>query len=295
MVNKSQQKLRDLPSVNAILERDEIKVLMTEWSFAYVSFETKKIVAEARKQAQRQSKAPDADTIAARIIESFANKKTTLIKPVINGTGVALHTNLGRSPLSVELVNTVFANCVSYCNLEFDLVSGKRSKRGALAGEMAAVLAGTEAGVIVNNNAAAVLLAVNCFGKDKEVLILRGELVQIGGGFRIPEMITASGAILKEVGTTNKTTLADYSKRIGKNTGLILKVHKSNFDIVGFTEEVSPSDLADLAVKKRIPLLYDLGSGMADNFGLAEFKRNRVLARRSGLKRIWFVFQVINY
>jgi len=278
MVNKSQQKLRDLPSVNAILERDEIKSLISEWSFAYVSFETKKIVAEARKQAQSQNQAPSADTIVKRIIESFAYKKTTLIKPVINGTGVALHTNLGRAPLSAELVNSVFANCVSYCNLEFDLVSGKRSKRGALAGEIAAVLAGTEAGVIVNNNAAAVLLTVNCFGKDKEVLISRGELVQIGGGFRIPEMITASGAILKEVGTTNKTTLSDYSKRLGKSTGLILKVHKSNFDIIGFTEEVSPSDLAELAAKKRIPLLYDLGSGMVDSFGQAEFEAEPSIA-----------------
>jgi len=272
MVNKNQQKLRDLPSVNTILERDELKSLIEEWSFAYVSYETKKIVTEARKQAQRQGRVPSADTIIAGIIESFKYKKTTLIKPVVNGTGVALHTNLGRAPLADELVNAVFANCVSYCNLEFDLVSGKRSKRGALAGEIAAVLTGTEAGVIVNNNAAAVLLAVNCFGKGKDVLISRGELVQIGGGFRIPEMITASGAILKEIGTTNKTSLSDYAKRIGKNTGLILKVHKSNFDIVGFTEEASPADLAELARKKRIPMLYDLGSGMVDNFGHEEFK-----------------------
>jgi L-seryl-tRNA(Ser) seleniumtransferase len=245
---------------------------MADWSFAYVSFETKKVVTEARKQARKSKKIPTADMLAAEVIKSFEYKNTTLIKPVINATGVALHTNLGRAPLSDDLVKTVNANCVSYCNLEFDLESGKRSKRGTLAGEIAAVISGAEAGVIVNNNAAAVLLTVNCFGKDKEVLISRSELIQIGGGFRIPEMITASGAILKEVGTTNRTVISDYSRRIGKNTGLILKVHKSNFDIVGFTDEASPADLAVLARKKRIPILYDLGSGMIDSFGLAEFK-----------------------
>ncbi|MCD6161097.1 MAG: L-seryl-tRNA(Sec) selenium transferase [candidate division Zixibacteria bacterium] len=272
MASKNQQKLKSIPSVNAILERNDIKALMTEWSFAYVSYETKNQTALARKRAQNTGKVESADEIAAKIIKAFIDKKTTLIKPVINATGVALHTNLGRAPLDDGLLQTVMANCSSYCNLEFDLVEGKRSKRGSLAGEIAAVLTGTEAGIIVNNNAAAVLLTVSRFGRDKEILISRGELVQIGGGFRIPEIITASGAILKEIGTTNKTVLSDYSKHIGKNTGLIMKVHKSNFDIRGFTEETPPSELALLAHKKRLPMLYDLGSGMVDDFGISEFK-----------------------
>ena len=272
MASKNQQKLRQLPSVNALLERDDIRALMPEWSFAYVSYEAKKAVSDARNEAQKSGKVADEDNIANWIIKAFNYKRTTLIKPVINATGVALHTNLGRAPLSRELIESVMQNCTNYCNLEYDLTAGKRSKRGSLAGEIAAVLTGAEAGVIVNNNAAAVLLTVNCFAKDKEVLISRGELIQIGGGFRIPEMIEASGAIIKEIGTTNRTVLSDYSKRIGKTTGLIMKVHKSNFDMDGFTEEASPADLATLAHKKKIPILYDLGSGMIDTFGLEEFK-----------------------
>ena len=272
MAVKNRQKLKKIPAVNTILERDDIKNLFKQWSFPYVSFEVKRQVALTRKRIRQSRESISADEISARVIDSFKQKATTLIKPVINATGVALHTNLGRAPLDETLIKSVFENCVSYCNLEFDLVEGKRSKRGTLAGEIAAVLAGAESGVIVNNNAAAVLLAVSCFAKDKEVLVSRGELVQIGGGFRIPEMILASGAILKEIGTTNRTVLSDYSKRIGKNTGLILKVHKSNFDIRGFTEEASVPDLAVLAHKKKIPLLYDLGSGMVDDFGLTEFK-----------------------
>lgn len=271
MAAKDQQKLSKIPSVNTLLERKDILALMPEWSFAYVSFETKKIIGEARKEVQDKGVVLSEDIIAERIIKAFDYKRTTLIKPVINATGVALHTNLGRAPMSRDLIEQVTKNCISYCNLEYDLALGKRSKRGSLAGEIAAVLTGMESGVIVNNNAAAILLTVNCCAKDKYVLVSRGEQIQIGGGFRIPEMIEASGALLKEVGTTNRTVLSDYSRHIGKNTGLILKVHRSNFDLVGFTEEVSPAELTQLANKKNIPILYDLGSGMISNFGLEEF------------------------
>ncbi|RKX18337.1 MAG: L-seryl-tRNA(Sec) selenium transferase [Candidatus Zixiibacteriota bacterium] len=272
MVSKDKQKLRNIPAVSTILERKDIKALVPRWSFTYVSYEAKKQVLLSRKKAQKTGKVEGIDAIAQKIINSFTNKQTTLIKPVINATGVALHTNLGRAPLDEALMKTVCDNSVSYCNLEFDLAFGKRSKRGTLAGEMAAVLAGAEAGVVVNNNAGAVLLVVSCFARDKEVLVSRGELVQIGGGFRIPEILIASGARLKEVGTTNRTVLMDYSKSVNENTGLIMKVHKSNFEIKGFVEEVSPSELSTLARKKRIPMLYDLGSGMVDSFGLPEFK-----------------------
>lgn len=264
--------MRHIPAVSTILERNDIKTLVPKWSFAYVSYEVKNQILLSRRQVQKTGRIENAETIAKKIINSFANKQTALIKPVINATGVALHTNLGRAPLDEGLMKTVCDSSVSYCNLEFDLNLGKRSKRGTLAGEMAAVLAGAEAGVIVNNNAGAVFLVVSCFARDKEVLVSRGELVQIGGGFRIPEILIASGARLKEVGTTNRTTLADYSKNVNKNTGLIMKVHKSNFEIRGFVEEVLPSELSVLAHKKRIPMLYDLGSGMVDNFGLADFQ-----------------------
>ena len=214
MASANQKKLKNIPAVNTILERDDIKSMMSDWSFAYVSFETKKQVEAARRQALKSGKIEKADDIAGQVKRAFQAKKAALIKPVINATGVALHTNLGRAPLGERISQTVLQNCITYCNLEYDLIEGKRSKRGTLAGEMAAVLSGAEAGLVVNNNAAAMLLVVNCFARDREVLISRGELIQIGGGFRIPEMITASGAILKEVGTTNRTVLTDYSKKI---------------------------------------------------------------------------------
>jgi len=272
MASPSQKKLKNIPAVNTILERDDVKSLISDWSFGYVSFETKKQVETARRQAIKAGIIENADFIAAEVKRAFRIKKAALIKPVINATGVALHTNLGRAPVDEKLARSVLHNCVNYCNLEYDLIEGKRSKRGTLAGEMAAVLGGAEAGLVVNNNAAAVLLAVNCFARDKEVLISRGELIQIGGGFRIPEMIEAAGAILKEIGTTNRTVISDYSKKITGRTALILKVHKSNFEMRGFTEETSPLELAALARKKKIPLLYDLGSGKIEDFGIEEFK-----------------------
>lgn len=272
MAPENRQKLRSIPSVNSILERDEMAALANEWSFAYVSFVTKSVLDDSRKAAARSGNVETADRIAEKVKIAFMAKRSTLIRPVINATGVALHTNLGRAPLDDKLLDTVMKNCAWYCNLEYDLETGKRSQRGALAGEMAAVLAGAEAGVIVNNNAAAVLLVVNGLARDREVLVSRGELIQIGGGFRIPEIITASGALLREVGTTNRTTLSDYAKHITKRTGLVMKVHKSNFDIRGFTEDVPASELALLAHKKRLPMLYDLGSGMLNDLGLSELE-----------------------
>jgi L-seryl-tRNA(Ser) seleniumtransferase len=271
MASKNNQKLRNIPAVSAILEREDIKALCLEWSFTYVAYVAKVIIAESRREAEKSVSVKNAEQISALIKKAFEKKYSDLIKPVINATGVALHTNLGRAPLSEEVLKAVSDCSAGYCNLEFDLMTGKRSKRGELAGEMAAVLGGAEAGVIVNNCAAAVLLIVSCFASEKEVVVSRGELIQIGGGFRIPEIITSSGARLKEIGTTNRTVLNDYAKGINKNTGLILKVHRSNFEIQGFTEEAGISELAVLAHKRRIPMLYDLGSGLYDDFGIEEF------------------------
>jgi L-seryl-tRNA(Ser) seleniumtransferase len=271
MASKSNEKLRQIPSVSAILENPETKPLIERWSFAYVSHIAKQQVAKARKEALKSKHIPSATDIIADLKNIFAQKQADLIKPVINATGVVLHTNLGRAPLGDSILHAVHEVGKGYCNLEHDIVSGKRSKRGELAGELAAVLAGTESGVIVNNCAAAVLLVVTCFAQGKEAVVSRGELVQIGGGFRIPEIITASGAKLKEVGTTNRTTINDYAKNINKNTGLILKVHLSNFRMEGFTEEATSSELATLARKTHLPMLYDLGSGMYDDFGISEF------------------------
>lgn len=272
MAGKSNEKLRQIPSVSAILENPETKLLIDQWSFAYVSYIAKQEIAKTRKDAFKTKKIPSAAEVVARLRSIFAQKQADIIKPVINATGVVLHTNLGRSPIGDSILHSVWDVSKGYCNLEQDIVSGKRSKRGELAGELAAVLSGAESGLIVNNCAAAVLMIVTCFAQGKEAVISRGELVQIGGGFRIPEIITASGAKLKEVGTTNRTTLNDYAKNINKSTGLILKVHLSNFRMEGFTEEAAPSELASFAKKTHLPMLYDLGSGMYDDYGISAFE-----------------------
>ncbi len=203
----------------------------------------------------------------AQVIEDIRDALDTLqrsaLQPVLNGTGVILHTNLGRAPLgpaAVEALGTLAAN---YSNLEFDLVSGQRGSRAAYVEQLLATLCGAQAATVTNNCAAALVLMLRHFtsGPRVEVLISRGELVQIGGGFRIPEVLESSGARLREVGTTNQTTLADYAGAVGKNTALILKVHRSNFFMDGFVDSPATEALAALARRKRLPLIEDLGSG----------------------------------
>lgn len=184
------------------------------------------------------------------------------IQPVINGTGIVLHTNLGRAPLPRKALEQVVAIAEGYSTLEYDLASGERGSRGAYVEKGLAALCEAEAAVAVNNCAAALLLILKQFTREKkEVIISRGELVQIGGGFRIPEILEASGAVLREAGTTNKTNLEDYKKLIGANTAIILKVHQSNFWMDGFVESTGLKGLSDLSKQHGIPLVFDLGSG----------------------------------
>ncbi len=182
------------------------------------------------------------------------------LKQVINATGVILHTNLGRAPMSEAALTAVGHAGRRYTNLEFDLQTGRRGKRDVHAAGLLQQLLGVPA-VVVNNNAAAVFLVLHALGSGGEVIVSRGELVEIGGSFRVPDIMAASGATLKEVGTTNRTRLSDYERAINKNTRLLLSVHRSNFRIVGFTERPALADLAKLARRKRVPLVEDLGSG----------------------------------
>jgi L-seryl-tRNA(Ser) seleniumtransferase len=182
--------------------------------------------------------------------------------PVINATGVVVHTNLGRAPLSGEAAARVAALASTYSNLEFDLASGERGDREAHSEARLRRLLGAEAAVVVNNNAAAVLLAVNTLAEGREVLVSRGELVEIGGSFRIPDVLRKGGARLRGVGTTNRTRIADYRRALGPDTALILKVHPSNFRIVGFTEAPELAELVGLALEAGVPLVEDLGSGL---------------------------------
>ncbi len=261
----SNKNLRNFPSVSSILEDSAVKSLIENWSFPFVSSELKKLSSELKKRSISDGAIPTSADFVAELQDIFKCYARELIQPVINGTGVILHTNLGRAPISSDAYEELIDAVTGYSNLEFDLDSGKRSKRGRMPGRLLAALSGAESGMAVNNNAAAVFLIVaNLAGSGREVIISRGQLVQIGGGFRIPDIIERSGAILKEIGTTNKTSLSDYQRAINKNTGLILIVHKSNFVQKGFTEEPEPSRIVEIAKLKKVPVCYDLGSGLID-------------------------------
>jgi L-seryl-tRNA(Ser) seleniumtransferase len=184
------------------------------------------------------------------------------LRPVLNATGVILHTNLGRAPLGAAVIAEVAAVAAGYSNLEFDLEAGRRGDRNVHLRELLRVLTGAEDVLVVNNNAAAVMLVLNTLACGREVIVSRGELVEIGGSFRIPEIMAASGARMVEVGTTNRTRLEDYEGAIGPDTAMLFKVHQANYSIEGSTAEVTAAELATLARARGLPLCYDLGSGL---------------------------------
>lgn len=215
----------------------------------------------APKKDNRSTFIPSAEKAASEVKEKIERLRAYSLRRVVNATGIILHTNLGRAPLCEEALEKVIEISRGYSNLEFDLSEGKRGLRYDHVQEILCALTGAEDAMVVNNNAAAVLLALNTLSEGKEAIVSRGELIEIGGEFRIPEVMEKSGAILREVGTTNRTHFPDYEKAIGENTGLILKVHTSNFRIAGFTEDVELSALAELGKRASIPVINDLGSG----------------------------------
>jgi L-seryl-tRNA(Ser) seleniumtransferase len=246
--------LRDIPAVERV---------MTE--LGRCDLPRPVIVALVRRElsAMRAGKSvPDFAAVITRVRAAIDDLRFSKIQPVINGTGIIIHTNLGRAPLGPHLLESLSAIAQNYNNLEYDLSKGERGSRGNYLEQNLALLCGAEAATVVNNCAAALVLTLQHFTKKKrEVVISRGELIQIGGGFRIPDILEASGATLREVGTTNKTTLDDYSRAVTADTAMILKVHRSNFFMGGFVESPSTESLVRLARAKRIPLVEDLGSG----------------------------------
>ena len=213
-------------------------------------------------QIRRQRRIPEFTAVVDLVRASLENLRASRIQPLINGTGIVIHTNLGRAPLPQGAGEVLRNVASSYNNLELDLATGDRGDRAGYLERALAVLCQAEAAAIVNNCAAALVLIVRHFVQKKnEIIVSRGELVQIGGGFRIGEILEASGAKLREVGATNKTTLSDYVRAVGQQTALILKVHRSNFFMSGFVESVSTAELSALARKKRVPFVEDLGSG----------------------------------
>ena len=214
------------------------------------------------------------------------------IQPVINGTGIVIHTNFGRAPLPSQTIQVVTETGAGYSNLEFDLATGQRGHRGGYVEDALALLCSAESAAIVNNCAAALILIVRHFTKTKpDVIVSRGELVQIGGGFRIGEMIEAAGGKLREVGATNKTTLDDYVHAVNRDTAMIIKVHRSNFFMSGFVESTPSAEIAALARKKRIPFVEDLGSGAiisSEQLGLDEHEPTPAEALKNGAHLVCF-------
>jgi L-seryl-tRNA(Ser) seleniumtransferase len=215
---------------------------------------------------------PGLEAVVARIRAVVLDVRASRMRPVINGTGILVHTNFGRAPLGPDVMTAVSAVALNYSNLEYSLTGGARSPRAAYLEHGLAVLCGAEAATVVNNNAAALVLILRHFCKAPvtEVVISRGELVQIGGGFRIPDVLESSGARLREVGTTNQTSLKDYARFITRQTALILKVHRSNFFMDGFVESPLTQDIAALARKRGVPFVEDLGSGAMVETGTVE-------------------------
>lgn len=205
---------------------------------------------------------PDLGALAAEVVALVKKRMKVSLRPVINAAGVVLHTNLGRAPLSDAACEAVLNVARGYCNLEMDLDTGERGERYSHVEKLLCELTGAEAALVVNNNAGAVLLALHGLARGKEVVVARGELVEIGGSFRIPEIMAQSGAVLREVGTTNRTYPRDYERAVCPETALILKVHPSNFCVVGFTREVRRQELAEVGQRHQIPVMEDLGSGV---------------------------------
>ncbi len=261
--------LRNLPSIDQLLKREGIQSLISSTGRETVRNHLREILDEFRLELVGSIGKADSlveaatlgEEIEQRLAARFASQQQARTQRVINATGVVLHTNLGRAPLSEAALAAINEVARDYSNLEYDLASGKRGKRGTGLEAMLRELLHCDAAAVVNNCAAAVLLTLNTLAEGGEVIVSRGELIEIGGSFRIPDVIAKSGARIREVGTTNRTRLADYENAINENTKVILRAHPSNYRVIGFTEKPSLEDLAKLACERGLPLFEDLGSG----------------------------------
>jgi L-seryl-tRNA(Ser) seleniumtransferase len=261
MARTATEPRRRIPSVDTLLRSEPGRRASATFGRALLKRTLVLTLEEIRAAAARGIVPPTDDEILARAIGVAASAANGLT-PVINATGVILHTGLGRAPLPLEAVRAAARVARGYSDLEVDRETGRRGRRSTRAELLATALSGAEAGLVVNNGAAGLLLALAALARGKQVLVSRGELIEIGGEFRIPDIMTASGARLVEVGTTNRTRVSDYRSALSAKTALILKVHPSNYRVVGFTAGPSPADLAALAGGAGIPFVYDLGSGL---------------------------------
>ncbi len=258
----NQELLRKIPQVDELLRQPELLAAAEKWGRDVVRDAARGVIDRLRT-AILQGQEPDVTPQAAARVcaQELERGQCASLRPVVNAAGVVLHTNLGRAPLCAQAVEAVTQVAQGYNTLEYDAAQGKRGSRYSHVDGLLCAILGCEGAIVVNNNAAAVLLALSTMVKGREAVVSRGELVEIGGSFRVPEIMEMSGGILREVGTTNKTHPDDYERAICESTAALLKVHTSNYRIVGFAEEVSAADMADIAHKHGVPLIYDLGSG----------------------------------
>lgn len=269
--------LRSIPSVNELLESPEISKFTDRYPRLLVVEAIRAVLEDIRQSLTNKKEFAEAQAIDLspqrlhRLIQQSLQQKFCGIEHAINATGIILHTGLGRAPLAEEAAKQIQNVLKGFCTLEIEKLGGRRGIRYHHAEQLICMITGAESALVVNNNAAAVLLALDTLARGKEAIISRSQLVEIGGSFRMPDVMARSGVRLVEVGTTNKTYLTDYSNAITERTGLLLKVHQSNFKIVGFTETVDLKDLVSLGKERNIPVVYDLGSGALidpEKFGL---------------------------
>ncbi|HEV2289375.1 MAG TPA: L-seryl-tRNA(Sec) selenium transferase [Candidatus Acidoferrales bacterium] len=283
--NPQASALRQIPSVDELLNRPKIAEIIHRAGRETAVLVARQVLSGIREELAghspdgQASRNFDAAQIESRIVACVERELAPSLRSVINATGVVLHTNLGRAPLPKSAAERIAATATHYSNLEYDLDTGERGKRDVHTSRALAELAGAESAIVVNNNAAAVFLVLNTLAKGAEVIVSRGELIEIGDGFRIPDIMAESGARLREVGTTNRTRIVDYERAIGKETRLLLRVHPSNFKIIGFTKRPELEELTALSRKKRIPLFEDLGSGCLT--GLADAGAGEPVVRAS--------------
>jgi L-seryl-tRNA(Ser) seleniumtransferase len=265
----SENPYRSLPSVNDVLAAPAVQALAGAHAHGVIVTAIRQELAELRNCLARGEiidGQANADTLAGRVAARLERELSPKLRSVINATGIVLHTNLGRAPIAEEAARAAQEAARGYLNLELDLETGKRSSRQSAIREWVCRLTGAESATAVNNNAAATVIALRSLCQGKEVIISRGQLIEIGGSFRIPEIMAVSGAILREVGTTNITRLADYERAIGPQTGALLQVHSSNFRISGFTQSVPLPDLVGLGRKHNLKVIDDIGSGALMDF-----------------------------
>src|SRR5712691_8997042 len=263
--NEQAELLRQIPSVDELLLQPRLAALSNRVDRSVVVEVARAVLADLRARIAGDSNggalALNPGSVEELITAAVERILAHSLQPVINATGVILHTNLGRAPLPESIVEEFRRTATQYSNLEYDLEAGARGKRDVHTAELLKRLTGAEAAIVVNNCAAAVLVTLAALARGGEVIVSRGELIEIGDGFRIPEIMEQSGAILREVGTTNRTRLADYENAIHEKTRLLLRVHPSNFTVTGFTDKPSLEDLVSLSQRSGLPLVEDLGSG----------------------------------